>query len=65
MPEFQCPDCGRQVTRGPSGLEYGHERGIGETGATERCPRRPDAVDPKRAGVEHDTWTTATEAGSS
>jgi hypothetical protein len=53
----RCPECGRQVTRGPSGVEYGHERGIGETGQTERCSRRPDCVDPGRDARQHDGWT--------
>lgn len=52
----RCPECGRQITVGPSGIEYGHERGSpGETGK-ERCPRRPDCVDPGRDGPDHDDW---------
>lgn len=42
-----CPDCGRQYSRGPSGVEYGHAKydrhNYGPT--TGRCPRRPDVVD--------------------
>lgn len=53
---FVCPDCRRQVTRGPDGTEYGHERGRGETGTTDRCPRRPEGVDPGRPGPDHDGW---------
>jgi len=52
----RCPECGRQITAGPSGVEYGHERGIGETGDTERCSRRPDCVDPVRDAPDHDDW---------
>jgi len=52
---FRCPDCGRRVTRGPGGVEYGHERGRGSTGTSSRCPRRQHDVDP-HGGVEHDSW---------
>jgi DNA-directed RNA polymerase subunit RPC12/RpoP len=48
---FWCPDCGKRVTRGPSGIEYGHRRGM-ERGE-ERCERRPatvDTVDARAAG---------------
>lgn len=39
--EYRCPDCGRRVTVGPSGIEYGHsERPPG-------CPRRPPEVKPQ------------------
>lgn len=54
--QFRCPDCGRQVTRGSTGIEYGHERGKGDTGQTERCPRRPECVDPGKEGPDHDGW---------
>jgi hypothetical protein len=60
---FDCPDCGRQVTRGPSGVEYGHERGRGETGASERCEHRPDAVDPRRPAPHHEGWCTGPGSG--
>lgn len=43
-----CPLCERQITVGPSGTEYGHERG--ESGRRERCPRRPESVDPTGPG---------------
>jgi len=43
---FRCPECNRMVTRGPSGVEYGHYRGVNRPGE-EDCPRRPAAVDPK------------------
>jgi len=47
--EYRCPVCGQAVTRGPSGTEYGHQRGT-ETRGAERCPRRPeDGVDPEKA----------------
>lgn len=54
--EYRCPECGRQVTVGPSGREYGHERGANETGSQERCPRRPASVDPKRDAPQYDGW---------
>ena len=43
----RCPDCGRQITASPTHetVEYGHERGT-KNDSTERCPRRPDRVDP-------------------
>ena len=44
MPSFKCPECGRSVTRGPSGIEYGHERG--RRTDEPRCPRRSAIVDP-------------------
>jgi len=50
MTTFICPDCGRQITRGGSGTEYGHSRGVGVRGG--RCPRRPDCVDPRRGDVQ-------------
>jgi hypothetical protein len=53
---FECPDCGSQVTRGPSGREYGHRRG-NHHAETDRCPRRPAAVDPKRAQHDSDPVT--------
>jgi len=43
---FCCLECHRQVTRGPSGIEYGHERARDCTGRRERCSRRPSCVDP-------------------
>jgi hypothetical protein len=47
--EFRCPDCGNRVTRSPTGVEYGHERGSISDGPREqRCPRRPATVDPAR-----------------
>lgn len=36
--EYRCPECGRRVTVGQSGVEYGHQR-------RKRCPRRPKEVD--------------------
>lgn len=56
MPEFRCPECGCRCTRGPSGTEYGHQRGRGSTGTGERCSRRPDTVDPKGTNPEYDEW---------
>lgn len=29
----------------------------GETGVKDRCPRRPDCVDPGRDGPDHDDWS--------
>lgn len=51
----RCPECRRQITVGPSGVEYGHERGAGE-GVRDRCSRRPESVDPHRKGPDHDGW---------
>lgn len=48
--EYRCPDCHRQVTKGLSGIEYGHARGRNASAGTERCPRRPDCVDPDKPG---------------
>ncbi|GAB6863285.1 hypothetical protein ACFR97_10405 [Haloplanus litoreus] len=53
---FECPDCGCQVTRGPSGREYGHRRGTTHADY-ERCPRRSAAVDPKRSQPDSDLVT--------
>jgi hypothetical protein len=50
--EFECPECGRDVTRGPSGSEYGHARGIRH--GEQRCSRRPPAVDPNGPSLDHD-----------
>jgi len=36
---YYCRECGRRVTRSPSGKEYGHRR-------RPRCPRRKTNVDP-------------------
>jgi hypothetical protein len=56
--EFRCPECGRRVTRGPSGTEYGHQRTARDnygSGVEERCPRRPETVDPvPQQGVADD-----------
>lgn len=65
MPRFRCEDCGRMVTRGPSGLEYGHLRGTHRAGET-RCPRRPEEVDPDKPGrdagtVPHEAVAAARE----
>lgn len=45
---FRCPECGRMVTRGPDGTEYGHAASPGESkqDLEGRCPRRPRSVDP-------------------
>ena len=45
--EYRCPECGRKVTRSTSGVEYGHHRGRRDG---ERCPRRPECVDPDKPG---------------
>lgn len=43
--EFRCPECKSRCTRGPSGVEYGHERGL--RGSRDKCSRRPsERVDP-------------------
>lgn len=48
MSRYQCPDCGRLVTRGPDGVEYGHRRGAQEGADIDDCPRRPtEHVDPR------------------
>lgn len=44
--EFVCRECGNRCTRGPTGVEYGHERGRGTPGSHKRCSRRPVHVDP-------------------
>ena len=41
-----CPECGRRITVGKTGTEYGHDRGTNDP-RRERCPRRPDSVDPR------------------
>jgi hypothetical protein len=51
--EFRCPDCGNRCTRGPSGTEYGHARDT-SSGNAERCPRRPDSVDPDQNAGDDD-----------
>lgn len=45
---YWCRFCEHPVTRGPSGTEYGHYRGIRD--GTPSCPRRPDGVDPHKRG---------------
>lgn len=47
--EFVCPECGWQCTKGPSGTEYGHQRGR-RGGSRNRCPRRSEDVDPDKPG---------------
>ena len=43
---FWCPRCGARVTRGPTGVEYGHRAGHApDKNDGERCPRRPAVVD--------------------
>lgn len=42
--EAYCVECRARVTVGSDGTEYGHHSG--HTGTTERCPHRPDCVDP-------------------
>jgi hypothetical protein len=43
---FWCPRCGARVTRGPTGVEYGHRAGHApDKNDGERCPRRPAMVD--------------------
>lgn len=47
--EFECAECGRQITRGRSGVEYGHAKQQNDSRAVDkRCPRRPECVDPIR-----------------
>jgi hypothetical protein len=41
--EFRCPECKRAITRGESGLEYGHARNYPTVEG--RCSRRPIEVD--------------------
>lgn len=52
--DYRCEECRRAITVGPSGTEYGHERGRGSTGTEPRCSRRPTSVDPKRADAQSD-----------
>jgi len=47
---FTCPDCNAAITVGSNGIEYGHQRGIKDN---DRCPRRPDCVDPGQSGPAH------------
>ena len=54
---YRCPECGRAITVGTDGTEYGHARGVAGTTPDERCPRRPASVDPKRPGHDWDGWT--------
>jgi uncharacterized Zn finger protein (UPF0148 family) len=43
---FWCPECGARVTRGPTGVEYGHRAGHApDKNDGERCSRRPAMVD--------------------
>jgi len=43
---FWCPDCGARVTRGPTGVEYGHRAGHEpDKNNGERCVRRSAVVD--------------------
>lgn len=42
--ETTCEECGRQITIGPDGTEYGHARGLRQR--EQRCSRRPASVDP-------------------
>jgi hypothetical protein len=60
--DYQCADCGRWVTIGPSGVEYGHERGIGDNGPDPRCDRRPPQTDPVRTGPNHHEWNGSKSA---
>lgn len=48
--EYICPECNRKVTVGSNGVEYGHSRGRYKSEYAERCPRRPDCVDPCPTG---------------
>lgn len=48
----RCPECGNPITEGAEGTEYGHERGKGGGADSERCPRRPESVDPGRPSPE-------------
>ena len=44
--ELRCPDCGARVTRGPTGVEYGHRAGHEpDKNDGERCARRSAVVD--------------------
>lgn len=52
----RCDECGNWISIGPSGIEYGHERGPGNNNAAPQCPRRPDCVDPVRPGPDFDGW---------
>jgi len=45
---LRCAYCGNSVTVGPSGTEYGHRRHNDASNNAERCPKRPDAVDPDK-----------------
>jgi len=56
MTRFECPECNRMVTRGPSGIEYGHARRARWEGGTGRCSRRPDCVDPSKPSSDRDGW---------
>lgn len=44
------------VTRGPSGVEYGHARRARNPEEDGRCPRRPDCVDPSKPAADQDGW---------
>ena len=46
MTTLSCPDCGRQVTRGPSGIECGHSRGTVPRVGPGACLAVPDATSP-------------------
>lgn len=44
--EDRCEECGRRITIGLDGTEFGHTKGS-EGGSAVRCPNRPDhGVDP-------------------
>lgn len=46
--EWRCPYCGRKVTTGATGVEYGHARkGYDSRRVPDKCPRRLDIVDPE------------------
>jgi len=48
--ETTCEECGRQITIGPDGTEYGHRRG--HRARSQRCSRRPASVDPTDHGAD-------------
>jgi len=45
---YVCDECGKPITIGLSGTEYGHQKG--KRASEERCSKRPDCVDPNKPG---------------
>lgn len=51
-----CEECGRQITKGPSGIDYGH-RDDNTRREKGRCSHRPDCVDPNSVRAKHPAMT--------